>query len=135
MEDLNWTKSVVAGIGVSVACMLPTVVTALIIAGMFALPIGTTILLAASGVDGTAAGGSGGTLLAFTTLGSIVASLPVSMASVLLHPIGGATALFAYRRGARRTGIGLMLAHGVTFVAGAAVALSWSSFVVDAVAR
>jgi len=113
---------------VSVLCLAPTVLTigGLCVASVFQLVV-ALFVMADSPQHGIPA------FLwatAITMVPGFVAALPISVLSVLLHPIGGAAAVVARRSGARGLGMALAGIHLVTFFAGAAVLAVWVLLIV-----
>lgn len=129
MKDVqSWSAGTIAGVTVSFLCMLPTALTVMIGIGLLVAPSTMAALAATNGVEPGEVAYAGGQTLIIGFFAALAASIPVSVASVVLHPIGAVAAGLAFRAGARRSGAGLLVAHGVTFVVGAMVGLYWLVF-------
>lgn len=124
-----WSLACIAPLALSILCMAPTAITLLLVVGMAAVTVASTLL--SVGLTLSPEAGLWGFIWSVVAsfLLSLVTGGPVACCSVVLHPIGAMTAIGASRAGAPRSGTVLLVMHVVTFFIGAIVGAAWLVYV------
>jgi hypothetical protein len=126
-KPASWSAASIGSIFVSLLCMAPTALTATLLVGLVLFNAVMFYMGRSSNAENV------GWVMVYSlvmTLGTGFVSAPVVAAmSIVLHPIGAASAGIAIRMGARKSGGVLVAAHLITFLIGLSVAIVWTGLI------